>query len=163
MRAHVVFQDLGTFTLGRGLRDAKLRQEDEQNTAHSRTSSISRGKRIERGSESAGAHEEKARLLAAEGRRQSDVEDTMRNAVTNNSLEQLRISSPPPTGPSTWAEQRSPLTSASAELSEKARGKMRERQESLDMDESTARAAAVAIGKNGFVPTQEWVTSWVRG
>ncbi|CCA69579.1 hypothetical protein PIIN_03518 [Serendipita indica DSM 11827] len=157
VRAHMVFQDLGTFTLKRGLRDAKMRQEDEENTTHSRTSSVSRGKRIEGGSESTGAHEEKARLLAAEGRRQSDVEDT------TNSLEQLRISSPPPTGPSTWAEQRSPVTPNSPGLSEKARGKMRERQESLDMDESTVHAAAVAIGKNGFVPTQEWVTSWVRG
>ncbi|ELU43067.1 Hid1 domain-containing protein [Rhizoctonia solani AG-1 IA] len=53
-------------------------------------------------------------------------------------------------------------------MSEKARGKLREdanpsRKESIDLSEEEELAAAVALGKNGFVPTQEWVSSWQRG
>ncbi|KAJ1311517.1 hypothetical protein OPQ81_010003 [Rhizoctonia solani] len=53
-------------------------------------------------------------------------------------------------------------------MSEKARGKMREdaglgRKESIDLSAEEELAAAVALGKNGFVPTQEWVSSWQRG
>jgi len=49
-------------------------------------------------------------------------------------------------------------------VSEKARGKMRERRSaSLDTNNSLDRATASAVGWNGFVPTQEWVTSWQQG
>lgn len=51
-------------------------------------------------------------------------------------------------------------------MSEKARGKLREdsgREESLDLSAEEEVAAAVALGKNGFIPTQEWVSSWQRG
>lgn len=49
--------------------------------------------------------------------------------------------------------------------SEKARGKMRERtrSDSLDASESLERIAAAGVGRNGFVPTQDWVTSWQHG
>jgi hypothetical protein len=46
--------------------------------------------------------------------------------------------------------------------SEKARGKMRARSLSVETISSLDRAP-LAIGKNGFVPTQEWVTSWQQG
>ncbi|KAH9985576.1 high-temperature-induced dauer-formation protein-domain-containing protein [Russula vinacea] len=49
-------------------------------------------------------------------------------------------------------------------VSEKARGKMPERRStSLDTDSSLDRTTATAVGWNGFVPTQEWVTSWQQG
>lgn len=49
-------------------------------------------------------------------------------------------------------------------VSEKARGKMRERRsESLDTDNSLDRVTAASVGRSGFVPTQEWVTSWQQG
>ncbi|KAG8684661.1 hypothetical protein FRC09_015245, partial [Ceratobasidium sp. 395] len=51
-------------------------------------------------------------------------------------------------------------------ISEKARGKMREdpkQEDSWDLTAEEEVAAAVALGKNGFVPTQEWVSSWQRG
>ncbi|KAI9453437.1 hypothetical protein F5148DRAFT_968580, partial [Russula earlei] len=48
-------------------------------------------------------------------------------------------------------------------VSEKARGKMRERSVSLETDNSLDRVTAAAVGRNGFVPTQEWVTSWQQG
>ena len=47
--------------------------------------------------------------------------------------------------------------------SEKARGKMRARAESEDLTGSLERLAASGVGRNGFVPTQEWVTSWQQG
>jgi hypothetical protein len=88
----------------------------------------------------------------------------LENTLLGGSLESLRIASPPPTGTSNWAEQSS-IASAidQEELSEKARGKMRQRTESLDGGLNIERAAAAAVGRNGFVPTQEWVTSWQQG
>lgn len=50
--------------------------------------------------------------------------------------------------------------------SEKAKGKMRERSEStstLAMDTELQRLAMSGIGPNGYVPTQEWVSSWQKG
>ena len=45
-------------------------------------------------------------------------------------------------------------------LTEKARGKMKERRSSsLDMSPDLERLAAAGIGRNGFVPTQEWVSN----
>jgi hypothetical protein len=44
-------------------------------------------------------------------------------------------------------------------VSEKARGKMPERRSgSVDTDNSLDRGTATAVGRNGFVPTQEWVS-----
>lgn len=43
-------------------------------------------------------------------------------------------------------------------MSKKARGKMRERSVSLEaMDPDLERIAAQGVGRNGFIPTQEWV------
>ena len=47
--------------------------------------------------------------------------------------------------------------------SEKARGKMKERSPEDEMDESLERIAAAGVGRNGFVPTQDWVASWQTG
>jgi hypothetical protein len=49
-------------------------------------------------------------------------------------------------------------------LSEKAKGKLRERSSmSAEMTRSLERIALAGIGRNRFVPTQEWVTSWHQG
>lgn len=54
-------------------------------------------------------------------------------------------------------DQTTPSNFPSA-VSEKARGKMPERRSiSLDTDNSLDRVTATAVGRNGFVPTQEWV------
>lgn len=50
--------------------------------------------------------------------------------------------------------------------SEKAKGKMRERSESqstLACETELQRLAMSGIGPNGYVPTQEWVSSWQKG
>jgi hypothetical protein len=66
LRSHVLFEDLGTFTLARALRDIKRREEEERNKNQTHPT---KGKSPTRGDGAAGqqAHEEKARLLAAEG------------------------------------------------------------------------------------------------
>ena len=51
-----------------------------------------------------------------------------------------------------------PNGSVSVSTSEKARGKMKERRSSsLETNGSLDRVAALGVGRNGFVPTQEWV------
>lgn len=46
-----------------------------------------------------------------------------------------------------------------SEVSEKVRGKMRARRSSsISLSGSLERVAAAGVGKNGFIPTQEWVT-----
>jgi len=57
-------------------------------------------------------------------------------------------------------------TSANVQTaSVKAKGKMKERRSSssLDATGSLERIAAAGIGRNGFVPTREWVASWQQG
>jgi hypothetical protein len=169
LRAHVVFEDLGTLTLSRGLRDIKRREEEEKDGSPKVT-----GKRMsrDRDPQAEQAHEEKARLLAAEGRsppssevlaQESANSGPLTNTLLENSLENLSIASPPPTGTSSWTERGAAGTSSMAtELSEKARGKMRQTNET-DTTSVVERAAAIAAGRNGFVPTQEWVTSWQQG
>lgn len=167
MRSHVLFEDLGTFTLARGLREIKRREEEEASNGQD-GSANARGKKPAREGDlySEHPHEEKARLLAAEGRSPHPDTDPgpLENTLLGGSLESLRIASPPPPGTSHWAEQEGITSSTGTlELSEKARGKMRQRTESLEGSLSIERAAAAAVGRNGFVPTQEWVTSWQQG
>ncbi len=54
--------------------------------------------------------------------------------------------------------------------SEKAKGKMRERSDSvstlgmgLNLEGELQRLALGGIGPGGYVPTQEWVSSWQKG
>ncbi|KIM23745.1 hypothetical protein M408DRAFT_249748 [Serendipita vermifera MAFF 305830] len=165
LRTHVVFQDLGTLTLSQGLREIKRREEEEKET-NSRVP----GKRLSRDRDPLAeqAHEEKARMLAAEGLSSPSAEGLaheaansgpLANTLLTSSVDSLTIVSPS-TGTSSWAEHGATSSSSLAEVSEKARGKMRQTTESVDVTSSVERAAAVAVGRNGFVPTQEWVTSW---
>jgi len=74
-------------------------------------------------------------------------------AAADRTFSALRVSSPPPTAP--------------APLSEKARGKMKEGSGAsiggTDLDPELERVAAAGVGRNGFVPTHEWVASWQQG
>jgi len=70
-----------------------------------------------------------------------------------------------------------PLSSNLAGMSEKARGKMRavdssisdsnvngEEEGMVDVaDEELLRVASAGVGPGGYVPTQEWVSSWQKG
>jgi hypothetical protein len=165
LRSHILFEDLGTFTLARALRDIKRREEEERNKSQMPPT---KGKSPTRGDGAAGqqAHEEKARLLAAEGVEPhslgGDIDIPGDNVSA--SLGNMRISSPPPTSSTSWGGQDVAGTSdGEPYISEKARGKMRQRNESLDLTATAELAAAAQVGRNGFIPTQEWVTSWQQG
>jgi len=154
LTAHKTFEDLGTFTLSRGLREIKrvqLAKEEQARTAEGRL----KGKDHEEEEPSV----EKARFLESEHAEEANLETleegrlsgnqggphSLQDDSTTQSLASATFETPPFAG------------SASA-VSEKARGKMRaQRSTSMDTTGSLERIAAVGVGKNGFVPTQEWV------
>ncbi|KAF7295126.1 hypothetical protein MIND_01051100 [Mycena indigotica] len=129
LSAHQVFEDLGTFTLSRGLRRVQL------------------------------AKEEQTRSAAIKGKGPQRRED--------DPTEKIKVSQEDSPPPSLAQEPQRPTESSTSETeptSEKARGKMRERRsQSLDTNSSADRIAAAGVGRNGFVPSQEWVTSWQQG
>ncbi|KAI0033263.1 high-temperature-induced dauer-formation protein-domain-containing protein [Vararia minispora EC-137] len=166
LRLHKNFEDLGTFNLARGLREVKRIQQAKEEQALQ--AADRRGKTRATDEQ---AHEEKQRLLEREGSALG-----LRGVSPHSSLADVRIvpqtslpedpsgeseqsiSTPPVTNPGTETP-----ASATFTISEKAKGKMRERRsQSLDDDQDLASAAA-GVGRNGFVPTQEWVTSWQQG
>ncbi|KIJ69506.1 hypothetical protein HYDPIDRAFT_106142 [Hydnomerulius pinastri MD-312] len=162
--AHKTFQELGTFTLARGLREIKrVELAKEEQARQSERTRKERGRR-EDDLEAGDAHEEKARLL----RNESDTalaggRDAEPSHVSNDasSEDENNGEGPTVTRPLMSPTSESPPNSST---SEKARGKMRERRSlSLDTNNSVERLASAGIGKNGFVPTQEWVTSWQQG
>jgi High-temperature-induced dauer-formation protein len=131
LKNHALFERLGTFTLASGLREIR-RMRAAQQDQEARAPDSSKGKQ-RAGIEGETAVEEKARLLAEEGRRSPDLEAGQATTST---------------------------ASGAAGISEKIRGKLRERSESVDLAPTMERALAAEIGRNGFVPTQEWV-SWI--
>ena len=126
---------------------------------------------------------EKAALLGREG---DEDEPT-------SPMEERRPSFPintpqvaqPLTSPGTDHDQTDPLSLTSpaetpelhhnpAIMSEKARGKMRATESVTSLssptsefpdipDEELLKVAAAGVGPNGYVPTQEWVSSWQKG
>lgn len=172
LRSHRSFEDLGTFTLARGLREIRRVQLAKEEQAK-RQAGNAKGKRAGDGEEEA-PEQEKARLLSSESRdaiglaTEPDLEARMprdRSLPTNTDP-----ASPPPESELDRTGSEQPPLSASTSnapraVSEKARGKMRERQrsESMDVSGSLERIAAAGVGRNGFVPTQDWVTSWHQG
>ncbi|KAF8448048.1 high-temperature-induced dauer-formation protein-domain-containing protein [Boletus edulis BED1] len=155
LTAHKTFQELGTFTLAQGLREIKrVELAREEQAAQSERNKKGLGHQeddLERGD----LHVEKIRLLqqedgALENREAESSHDS------NMGDEEGPVSHP-----------NVPQNSENAPgtpTSEKARGKMRERSSlSSDADGSAERILSAGIGRNGFVPTQEWVTSWQQG
>lgn len=128
------FEDLGTFTLARGLREIKRVQSlKEEQTHKTDGDSKSRGSGESRHSGDPGA--EKSRLLSEEGNPVVD-EETLTEGGNTENAEETRASN------------------MTAGRSEKARGKMRERR---SLSEDNTGVPAASVGRNGFVPTQEWV------
>lgn len=164
LAAHKTFEDLGTFTLERGLRDIRrvqLAKEEQARKAAENQESKRKGRTMSRDDPPSAAAEEKKNLLPAgndEGEPENDEE-----AVP---------SSLPSAGPTAITESIVSPTSESIPTSAniqtasiKAKGKMKERRSSSSLDPtgSLERIAAAGIGRNGFVPTREWVASWQQG
>ena len=160
LRAHKAFEDLGTFTLAHGLREVRrvqLAKEEQARKGDGKGKGRALGD-LESGEEPS---TEKARFLESEAssRRESSElnqplssrDSSQRGLSLDDETPRLLVS---------------PTTGSMPEdaLSEKARGKMRERGSmSLEMSRSLEQVALAGIGRNKFVPTQEWVTSWQQG
>ena len=162
LRAHRIFEDLGTFTLARGLREIRriqLAKEEQARKGYIK----GKGRALEDLESGEDASTEKARLL--------ENEASSRRESSEHSLDpQLSSGDSPQRGASLDDEAQGQLVSPAAgstpdgALSEKARGKLRERSSiSVEMTRSLERIALAGIGRNRFVPTQEWVTSWQQG
>ena len=153
LNAHKTFEDLGTFTLSRGLREIRrvqLAKEEQARTAEGKL----KGKDAEEE-----PSVEKARLLESEHAEQVNLETLEEGRLPGNRdrVHSLQEDSMTQSLASATSETLPSAGSASA-VSEKARGKMRaQRSTSMDTTGSLERIAAVGVGKNGFVPTQEWV------
>ncbi|KAG6853689.1 hypothetical protein C0991_002224 [Blastosporella zonata] len=165
LSSHKVFEDLGTFTLARGLREIKRIQQAKEEQAH-KTEGNLKGKAPSGPDDDADPGAEKARLLESESNTAlpvtestEDIHGTPRSSEGQDDGSEVVTQSFMSPGAETPTQG-----SFAAALSEKARGKMREtRSPSLDIDVGIDRVAAAGVGRNGFIPTQEWVTSWQQG
>ena len=150
LTAHKTFQELGTFTLPRALREIKrtelAREEQAAQLERDRKGLGNQEDDLERGD----PHAEKVRLLQQEdGTLDREAESSH---DPNMEGEEEPTVSRPIVPQSTESVPGTPT-------SEKARGKMRERRShSLDENSSAERTMSAGIGRNGFVPTQEWVS-----
>ena len=159
LHAHKAFEDLGTFTLARGLREIRRIQQAKEERAKAGDAAADKGKGRANPQDEEQPHEEKARLLRNEGSGDYPSNGGSTENVRANS-EDEGVAAMPLMSPTLSEHQ--PM--GAREPSEKARGKMRaSRAMSLDMTGSLESLAATAVGRNGFVPTQEWVTSWQQG
>ena len=128
LKNHLLFERLGTFTLASGLRDIRrMRAANQEQDVRTAEEGKGKGKASMEGET---ATEEKARLLAEEGSLSIDLEAGQ--ATTSSAA-------------------------GAAGTSEKTRGRLRDRSQSVDIAPTMERALAAEIGRNGFVPTQEWV------
>ena len=152
LQSRKTFEDLGTFTLARGLREVKRAQLAKE--ANKQANPNSKGKKSVDEVEMADAGAEKARLLENEGasRGNDSTERERDDSSAHASLGEDVL-----TQPLMSPNAELPYSTVDSPISEKARGKMRERRSlSVDTVNSLDRAS-LGIGKNGFVPTQEWV------
>ncbi|KAF8803522.1 hypothetical protein BYT27DRAFT_7195356 [Phlegmacium glaucopus] len=153
LQSRKTFEDLGTFTLARGLREVKRAQQAKEASKQANP----KGKGLVDDVEMADAGAEKARFLETEGANYGD--STERDDSSAHTSLGEDVLTRPLMSPNT----ESPYSTVDSPISEKARGKMRARRSlSTDTINSLDRAP-LGIGKNGFVPTQEWVTSWQQG
>lgn len=176
LRSHKSFEDIGTFTLARGLRELRRVQQAKEEQAR-RQAGNDKGKNNQQEEASAPEHE-KARLLSSESRdalglqMEPDLEARLPRDIprpplprTESAQNQLGTSEETAIAQPLMSPTITETPTGAPSRSEKARGKMpdRSRSESIDMSDSLERIAAAGVGRNGFVPTQDWVTSWHQG
>lgn len=165
LRAHKTFEDLGTFTLARGLREIKRVQLAKEERAR-QGDPKGKARALDGPREEAEPQDEKARLLESEAdsrRESADNSDAARSLESPlprlQSLDEEHIISASPLASITTLDE----PHGAGGVSEKARGKMKARRSvSTDMTRSLERIAAAGVGRNGFVPTQEWVWFMVQ-
>ncbi|KLO07390.1 hypothetical protein SCHPADRAFT_922914 [Schizopora paradoxa] len=161
IRSHKVFEDLGTFTLASGLREVKRIEltREEQARLDSKKGGIVD---LEKGRTSSNEYYETTSTSSATPETRNSGEVSLRGSDS-----EMIASAQPLMSPS--GEEFPTIASISEENtshpSEKARGKMPARTSSLseDMMHELERLASSGVGRKGFVPTQEWVSSWQQG
>ncbi|KAF9066874.1 high-temperature-induced dauer-formation protein-domain-containing protein [Rhodocollybia butyracea] len=153
LAAHKTFEDLGTFTLARGLREIRRVQLAKEDQARRLSTDDKRKSRTVSRDEDH-PPEEKKNLISNEAENEDDEVTPSAQA----GLDRPATTVEPAVSPSADS-----LPSAQS-TSQKAKGKMKERRSSSSMDAgSLERIAAAGIGRNGFIPTREWVASWQQG
>jgi hypothetical protein len=157
LTSHKSFEDLGTFTLSRGLREIRRVQTAREEQAKRNAADKGKAKSDAHGEEE--AHEEKARLLESESAVSSNLSQLEEGLSSANISSDERTTDSPASPPGTPAHNQN----SSGYVSEKARGKQRATRRSMSVDasdsiENLQRFTAAGIGRNGFVPTQEWVS-----
>jgi hypothetical protein len=156
LTAHKTFEDLGTFTLSRGLREIKRVQLAKEELARKNEGKSKDKSPANETGEEEQPSDEKARLLESEQGGENDLatlEEGIRQPETRDEVRNPEENSP-------TSEEQPSVAGPAFAVSEKAKGKMRaQRSMSIDATGSLERIAAAGVGKNGFVPTQEWVRS----
>ncbi|KAJ3867565.1 high-temperature-induced dauer-formation protein-domain-containing protein [Lentinula novae-zelandiae] len=155
LAAHKTFEDLGTFTLARGLREIRRVQVAKEDQA--RKLSLDDKRKSRRVSREEHAPEEKKNLVNNENENDTDENSAASQIPHSDHDGGPTITTEPVVSPT-------PDSIPSAKPSEKSKGKMKQRRSSSSLDAgSLERMAAAGIGRNGFVPTPEWVASWQQG
>lgn len=153
LQAHQTFEDLATFSLARGLREIRRVQRAKDDLQR---------RRVSRDSASRGH----SRTDSAVRGRTPQTPETLSRSATPDSAEKARAVDSArlmEEGAALGLSDSSENVPGIPPPSEKARGKMKERHSEDDMDESLERIAAAGVGRNGFIPTQDWVASWHTG
>lgn len=155
LQSRKLFEDLGTFNLARGLREVRrvqLAKEERENLGGK-----PKVKAVVDDVELGDPGAEKARLLQNEGAMRPDIDEGSLDCDGVRASEEVLTAA----GPSPSSDN--PYDPPASPISEKARGKMRERRSLSVETTSSLDGVSLNIGRNGFVPTQEWVTSWQQG
>ncbi|KAF5376543.1 hypothetical protein D9757_008307 [Collybiopsis confluens] len=150
--AHKTFEDLGTFTLARGLREIRRVQlaKEDQAQKLGTDSKIKSGRVSSDDEITPGVGKN---MLAKDG-------ETHLSNQTQEPVPDEPVAAPE----LILSSSRESARNAAHPTSEKVKGKMKQRRSSSSLDAgSLERIAASGIGRNGFVPTPEWVTSWQQG
>ncbi|ODN80001.1 hypothetical protein L202_03866 [Cryptococcus amylolentus CBS 6039] len=193
LRSHQEFQTLATFTLMSGLRDIQRRKALRAAAAEKAAKKAPANTTLFSADDvDAQNQAEKSALLGDHGNGQELDEDDAQASLSalNRSLPGVDgdgqeagggAVSDPLQGP--FVNNPPPPTSRA--MSEKARGKMRATESTSSLttingtaaagegnegervvdeaDEELLKVALAGVGPNGYVPTQEWVTSWQKG
>lgn len=162
LQSHQDFQKLATFSLLSGLRDIQKKKALRAAAEERAVAAATPPRGLVRTNSELAMLAEKAALLAFE---EEDEDDTGAPAAEA----EASAPTPPPVTPATEEAPETPVAEDAPHqpMSEKARGKMRateadEAQEDDISEEELMRVAAAGVGPNGYVPTQEWVTSWQK-
>lgn len=158
IRSHKLFEDLGTFTLASGLREVKRIQltKEEQARADAKKGRKRELPDLEKQRATSIEYSETMSTSGATPEARNSGEVSLRGSDSEMIASAQPLMSPsgeefPMIAPG--LEENSP------QQSEKARGKMPARTNSLSEETMSGleRLASSGVGRNGFVPTQEWV------